>query len=137
MLGPGNELAAKEALRAYPGGLQVGGGINPTNAREYLDAGASHVIVTSYVFREGALDRARLAEVVDAVGASRLVLDLSCRRREAGGPFYVVTDRWQKFTTLALSESTLCELASHCDEVRMRADGVHARGARGGGERLC
>ena len=87
MLGPGNEEAAKAALRAYPGGLQVGGGITPSNAAEYLEAGASHVIVTSYVFREGTLDRGRLAELVKAVGPKRLVLDLSCRRREADGPF--------------------------------------------------
>src|SRR5208283_411134 len=53
MLGPGNETAAREALGAFPGGLQVGGGINSENARPFLDAGASHVIVTSWIFREG------------------------------------------------------------------------------------
>ena len=127
MLGPGNEAAAKAALSAYPGGLQVGGGITPANAPEYLAAGASHVIVTSYVFREGALDRGRLAELVKAVGKQRLVLDLSCRRREPGGPFYVVTDRWQKFTSLALSRDTLAELATHCDEFLVHAVDVEGK----------
>lgn len=71
------------ALRAYPGGMQVGGGITPENAEEYLEAGASHVIVTSYVFREGRLDRERLLKLVERVGKERLVLDLSCRRRRS------------------------------------------------------
>jgi phosphoribosylformimino-5-aminoimidazole carboxamide ribotide isomerase len=127
MLGPGNEEAAKAALCAYPGGLQVGGGITPANAASYLEAGASHVIVTSYVFRDGELDAARLRELVDAVGKERLVLDLSCRRREAGGPFYVVTDRWQKFTNLALSEQTLRELAADCSEFLVHAVDVEGK----------
>jgi len=127
MLGPGNEDAAKAALRAYPGGLQVGGGITPANAMEYIGAGASHVIVTSYVFRDGALDRARLAEIVSAVGPKRLVLDLSCRRKAPGGPFFVVTDRWQKFTNLALSAETLAELATHCDEFLVHAVDVEGK----------
>src|SRR5215207_7115076 len=80
-LGPGNREAALSALRAFPGGLQVGGAITPDNARIYLDAGASHVIVTSYVFRDGRLDAERLQQMLDAVGRARLVLDLSCRRR--------------------------------------------------------
>ena len=127
MLGPGNEEAAKAALGAYPGGLQVGGGITPANANAYLGAGASHVIVTSYVFREGRLDAERLAELVSAVGKERLVLDLSCRRREPGGPFYVVTDRWQKFTSLALSAETLRELAAHCAEFLVHAVDVEGK----------
>lgn len=56
------------ALRAYPGGLQIGGGIHPENAEEYLDAGASHVIVTSYVFRDGQMDREHLNRMVRTVG---------------------------------------------------------------------
>src|SRR6516162_3952766 len=80
-LGPGNEAEARAALAAFPGGLQIGGGINTANARDWLDAGASHVIVTSWVFREGRVDEDRLAELVKTIGQSRLVLDLSCRRR--------------------------------------------------------
>src|SRR5215213_4146397 len=80
-LGPGNHEAALAALRAFPAGMQVGGGITPENARIYLDAGASHVIVTSYVFRDGRVDAERLLSLIDAVGRERLVLDLSCRLR--------------------------------------------------------
>ena len=103
MLGKGNEEAALDALRSYPGGLQVGGGINPENALKYLEAGASHVIVTSYVFRDGGLDQERLDAMVKTVGKERLVLDLSCRSKE--GKYYVVTDRWQKFTDLEVPYS--------------------------------
>lgn len=119
MLGSGNETAATSALAAYPGGLHVGGGINATNARSYLDAGASHVIVTSWVFREGRLDEARLAELVQIVGKSRLVLDLSCRVRD--GEYFVVTDRWQKFTSLRVTQETLQSLANSCDEFLIHA----------------
>lgn len=109
MLGAGNDTEARAALAAYPGGLQIGGGINATNARGWLDAGASHVIVTSWVFREGRVDHARLSELVKIVGRERLVLDLSCRKRD--GQYFVVTDRWQKFTDVMLSAVTLETLA--------------------------
>jgi phosphoribosylformimino-5-aminoimidazole carboxamide ribotide isomerase len=118
-LGPGNETAAREALAAYPGGLQLGGGVNADNARAWLDAGASHVIVTSWIFREGGLDPARLDTLVDTVGRSRLVLDLSCRRR--GSDYFVVTDRWQKLTDLAVNAATLERLAQLCDEFLVHA----------------
>ena len=119
MLGPGNEPAARAALGAYPGGLQLGGGVNLDNARGYLDAGASHVIVTSWVFREGRVDWDRLAALSREVGRQRLVLDLSCRRR--GGDYLVVTDRWQKFTELAVSQEALATLAGYCDEFLIHA----------------
>jgi len=93
MLGAGNEAEARAALKAYPGGLQIGGGIHVDNARAWLDAGASHVIVTSWVFRNGQVDWERLAQLIAAVGKPRLVLDLSCRRR--GEDYLVVPDRWQ------------------------------------------
>ena len=119
MLGPGNEVAARSALAAYPGGLQLGGGVNATNAREWLDAGASHVIVTSWVFRDGSIDWERLAELVKLLGRERLVLDLSCRVRE--GQYFVVTDRWQKFTEVMLSAATLERFASSCAEFLVHA----------------
>ena len=122
MLGPGNESAAREALQAYPGGLQVGGGINRDNARSWLDAGASHVIVTSWVFRDGALDWERLQTLVAELGRDRLVLDLSCRKR--GPDYVVVTDRWQKFTSLTLSRETLERLAPCCAEFLIHAADV-------------
>lgn len=113
-LGPGNSDAALSALRAFPGGLHMGGGITPENAGEYLDAGASHVIVTSYVFTDGHIDMDRLNSLVKAVGRERLVLDLSCRGRD--GEFWIVTDRWQKFTDVSLNPDTLSLFAEHCDE---------------------
>ena len=119
MLGPGNEPAALEALRAYPGGLQIGGGINSENARAYLDAGASHVIVTSWIFRDGRVEWDRLKQLVAQIGKQRLVLDLSCRKR--GGQYFVVTDRWQKFTTMTLSAETLASMAHYCDEFLIHA----------------
>src|SRR6185295_18259544 len=96
MLGPGNEAAAREALAAYPGGLHIGGGVNLDNARGWLDAGASHVIVTSWVFRDGQLDFDRVRALVNVIGKERLVIDLSCRGRD--DEYVVVTDRFQKFT---------------------------------------
>jgi phosphoribosylformimino-5-aminoimidazole carboxamide ribotide isomerase len=119
MLGPGNEAAARRALAAYPGGLQIGGGIRPENARAWLEAGASHVVVTSYVFREGQVDWERLAQLVATVGRERLVLDLSCRRR--GGRYFVVTDRWQKFTNLEVTSPNLRRLAEFCAEFLIHA----------------
>lgn len=118
-LGPGNDAPAREALAAWPGGLQIGGGITAENATEWLDAGASHVIVTSWVFREGRLDRQRLSELVGAIGKARLVLDLSCRKRD--GEYFVCTDRWQKFTELRLTHETLSELAGDCSEFLVHA----------------
>jgi len=119
MLGPGNEAAAREALAAYPGGLQIGGGINAQNARGYLNAGASHVIVTSWVFREGRLDWDRLRQLIDVTGKDRLVLDLSCRRR--GDDYFVVTDRWQKFTEIKVNHDSLQRLAEFCSEFLIHA----------------
>jgi phosphoribosylformimino-5-aminoimidazole carboxamide ribotide isomerase len=131
MLGPGNEEAARAALRAYPGGLQVGGGINLENAASYLDDGASHVIVTSWVFREGTVDWDRLESLVKAVGKERLVIDLSCRRR--GRDHFVVTDRWQKFTDLAVTGQTLDQFAGSCAEFLIHA--VDVEGLCGGIDR--
>src|SRR3954465_10132396 len=119
MLGPGNDGAARAALKAYPGGMHVGGGINLENASGWLEAGASHVIVTSWVFRNGALDRDRLGELIGAIGRERLVLDLSCRRR--GSDYFVVTDRWKNFTDLTISRGTLESLAGSCAEFLVHA----------------
>lgn len=119
MLGPGNEDAAMQALRAYPGGLQLGGGVNADNAQKYLDAGASHVIVTSWIFRDGRVEWERLKDLVGAIGKSRLVLDLSCRKRD--GEYFVVTDRWQKFTSVTLSAETLRRMSDSCDEFLVHA----------------
>jgi len=119
MLGQGNEAAAREALAAFPGGMHIGGGINAANAKAWLDAGASHVIVTSWVFREGRLDRARLAELVASVGKERIVLDLSCRKR--GDEYVVMMDRWRTYTDLVLSAETLRDLSKCCAEFLVHA----------------
>lgn len=141
MLGPGNESPARSALAAFPGGMQIGGGMNAQNARGWLDAGASHIIVTSWVFREGTVDRERLHELVKIVGRSRLVLDLSCRKKVAGRgsgaesrksagsldarpsthDYFVVTDRWEKFTDFVISRETLQMLAGSCAEFLIHA----------------
>jgi phosphoribosylformimino-5-aminoimidazole carboxamide ribotide isomerase len=119
MLGPGNESEACSALAAFPGGMHIGGGINAANARNWLEAGASHVIVTSWVFREGRVDWERLDELLKAIGKDRLVLDLSCRKR--GENYFVVTDRWQKFTELIVNEETLQKFSAYCAEFLIHA----------------
>ena len=116
---------AFKALMAYPGGLQAGGGINADNAHEFIEAGASHVIVTSYVFREGHIDIDRLKKLNEAVGRDRIVLDLSCRYRD--GAYYIVTDRWQKMTDVRVCERTLDELSGYCDEFLVHAVDVEGK----------
>lgn len=131
MLGPGCEEAAFSALAAYPGGLQVGGGINPKNAAKYLEAGASHVIVTSYVFREGRLDIERLEEFVAAAGGpDRVILDLSCRRHPSDplGPYYVVMDKWKTFTDMQVTKATLKHLSTYCAEFLVHGVDVEGKG---------
>ena len=116
---------ALQALHAYPGGLQVGGGIHDGNAHEFLDAGASHVIVTSFVFRDGKISWENLERLEKAVGKEHLVLDLSCRRKD--GQYYIVTDRWQKFTEVPVTRQTLQEFSSHCDEFLIHAVDVEGK----------
>ena len=116
---------ALEALKAYPGGMQIGGGIREDNAESFLDAGASHVIVTSYVFKNGVINWENLEKLERAVGKEHLVLDLSCRKRD--GSYYIVTDRWQKYTDVVLNEQTIAELSSHCDELLVHAVDVEGK----------
>ncbi|GMI20693.1 hypothetical protein TrRE_jg6269 [Triparma retinervis] len=132
MLGGGNLPAATSALAAYPGGLQVGGGVNDTNAESWISSGASHVIVTSWVFRGGKVDYERLETLVRLVGKERIVLDLSCRRRgeDGEGPYYVVTDRWQTYTDTEVNPGTLKALSEYCAEFLVH--GVENEGKRCG-----
>ncbi len=109
-----DRMEAVKALEAFPGGLQAGGGITDENAAYFIHKGASHVIVTSFVFSDGEIRYDRLERLRDAVGKEHLVLDLSCRKKE--GDYYVVTDRWQKFTKEKMSGSLLKELEVYCDE---------------------
>lgn len=116
---------ARLALSTYPGGLQIGGGITADNAFSFLDMGASHVIVTSYVFKDGEINYTNLKKIRDVVGKDRLVLDLSCRKR--GDKYYIVTDRWQKFTNVSLCEETLDLLMEYCDEYLIHAVDVEGK----------
>ena len=121
-LGPGNKEEALKALAAWPNALQFGGGVNQGNAAEFLQAGASHVIVTSYLFEGGQFSWQRLEALKAETGKSRLVLDLSCRRTDTG--WNIATDRWQTVTETAVDGQTLSELASHCDEFLIHAADV-------------
>lgn len=116
---------AKLALTEYPGGLQLGGGITAENAEKFLDMGASHVIVTSYVFKNGRVDYERLNALVKEVGREHLVLDLSCRKRE--GQYYIVTDRWQQFTDEVISKETIEKLQDYADEFLIHAVDVEGK----------
>lgn len=119
---------ALSALAAYPEGLQIGGGITADNAADYLDAGASHVIVTSYVFKDGRINFENLHKLKNEIGKKRLVLDLSCRMQN--GDYYIVTDRWQKYTNVILNEKTMDMLSEFCDEFLIHA--VDVEGKAGG-----
>jgi len=118
-LGVGNDAQITKALSAYPGGLQVGGGVTAENALAYLEKGASHVIVTSYIFNNGALHKDHLEEMVALVGKDKLVLDLSCRKKD--GIYYVVTNRWQKFTQFEINEENIRFLEGYADEFLVHA----------------
>ncbi len=126
LLGPGNDEAARSALRAYPGGLQVGGGITTDNAEDWLNAGASHVIVTSFLFQNGDLSPERLASMTKTTGKERLVIDLSCRRG-ADGHYYVATNRWQTVTPTRLTGELVRQLEPFCAEFLVHAADVEGK----------
>jgi phosphoribosylformimino-5-aminoimidazole carboxamide ribotide isomerase len=124
-LGKGNESAAKAALAAWPGGMQIGGGINIDNAAIWLDHGASAVIVTSWVFHGGIINIDRLEKLVKAIGKEHLVLDLSCRKKE--NAYMIVTDRWQTFTREAVTHELLDRLSAYCAEYLIHAVDVEGK----------
>lgn len=115
---------ARLALGEFPGGLQIGGGVNLANAEAFLEMGASHVIVTSFIFKDGRVDLDRLSQLSALVGKERLTLDLSCKKR--GEDYYIVSDRWQKFTDVKLCAETMEKLSRYCDEFL-----IHAADAEG------
>jgi len=119
---------AIKALKIYPSGLQIGGGIQSLNAKEFLDAGASKVIVSSFIFTKDQLDVAKLKELTSIVGRDNLVLDLSCRKK--GTDYYVVIDRWQTFTDFIISADSLQVLSRYCDEFLIH--GVDVEGKKQG-----
>ena len=126
MLGPGNEAAAIEAVSAAPNFLQVGGGLNAENGEVYLKSGASHLIFTSYVFIDGQIKHENLDKLKKNYGKERIVLDLSCRKR-SDGFYYIVTDRWQKFTDFQLTAENLKYLADYADEFLIHAVDVEGK----------
>lgn len=125
MLGPNNVEAALEAIKTYPRGLQIGGGINLENAPEWLDAGASHLIVTSFVFHDGQIDWLNLKKLSSTVGREHLVLDLSCR--EENSFFRIMTERWQSPTEVTITNETLEKLAEYCSEFLIHATDVEGK----------
>lgn len=116
---------AYKALSAFEGGLQIGGGITDENACEFLERGASHVIVTSFVFKNGEVNFSNLKRLVNKIGKDKLVLDLSCRRKN--DEYYIVTDRWQKFTNIKLDPSSLDMFSEYCDEFLIHAVDVEGK----------
>ena len=116
---------ARLALRCFPKGLQIGGGITSDNAVDFIKAGASHIIVTSYVFKDGGVNIENLRSLVSAVGKDKIVLDLSCRKRE--DKYYIVTDRWQRFTDTEVNEQTFLDLYKYCDEFLVHAVDVEGK----------
>lgn len=125
------KMQAMKALAAYPQGMQIGGGITAENAEEYLSAGASHVIVTSYVFKNGKIHWENLKRLCETVGKEHIVLDLSCRKKD--DVYYIVTERWQTFTQVELTKEVLTELAGYCDEFLVH--GVDVEGKASGVEK--
>lgn len=121
-LGPGNETAAREALAAWPQGLQIGGGINAHNATQWIDAGASKIIVTSWCFVDGQFSEARAEELAQTVGREHVVLDLSCRRDQSG--WRIATDRWQTVTDTHINGETLQRLSTYAAEYLIHAADV-------------
>ncbi len=108
--------------------MQVGGGIKGYNAMSYINQGATHVIVTSYIFNDGQLHQGHLEEMVETVGKDHLVLDLSCRKKE--DCYYVVTNRWQKFTNFEVNEENIRFLEQYCNEFLVHA--VDVEGLKSG-----
>ncbi|MBQ8040761.1 MAG: phosphoribosylformimino-5-aminoimidazole carboxamide ribotide isomerase [Lachnospiraceae bacterium] len=113
------------AVQTFPGALQVGGGITAENAAEYIANGADKVIVTSYVFKDGEIQYDNLQKLIASVGKEHIVLDLSCRKKE--GKYYIVTDRWQKFTNVEVTHEVLGELSSYCSEFLIHAVDVEGK----------
>ena len=120
----------EKALQAYPGGLQIGGGITLENASHFIREGASHVIVTSYIFNEGNYIESNLKKLSEKLGKDKIVVDLSCRKKD--GKYYVVTNRWQKFSNMELTEENLDRLSKYCDEFLVH--GVDVEGLSAGVE---
>jgi len=129
MLGPGNEEAATGALKAYPGGMQIGGGITKENALKYIEAGAAAIIVTSYIFPNGKFSFERLKAISGEVGRERLVVDLSCYKIEGVGSWEwgVAINRWQTITDFYVTKENLEMIFEYCFEFLIHSAGVEGK----------
>ncbi|QRG39406.1 phosphoribosylformimino-5-aminoimidazole carboxamide ribotide isomerase [Candidozyma auris] len=129
---PANNEAAQLALETWPNHLQVGGGITIDNADAWLNMGASHVIVTSWLFTKNThdewnLDMERLIKISNKIGKENLVVDLSCRRVIGDDDeisWFVATNKWQTITKCKLSSELLDMLSEFCDEFLIHAADV-------------
>lgn len=130
MLGQGNKAEALNALNTFPGGMQVGGGINDSNYKEYLDNGASHIIVTSYIFEQGQVNLDKVKNISSKTGAGNLVIDLSCKLYN--NTYYVVSNKWKDITDFELTRENLGKLSKYCDEFLIHA--AHIEGKRQGAD---
>ncbi|KAB8416332.1 hypothetical protein FH972_024852 [Carpinus fangiana] len=121
MLGPGNDAAAYEALAAWPGKLQVGGGITERNAADWIGAGAEKVIITSALFPNASFSMDKLQSILSVVPVSQLVIDLSCRRRPSTDGWVVATNKWQTLTDFEITKENIQLLEQHCSEFLIHA----------------
>ncbi len=124
-LGEGNDDAASRALSAWPDGLQLGGGLNLDNGQQWIEKGASHLIVTSWLFSAGELDWERVRLLAKEIGSSRLVIDLSCRK--SGEAWNVATDRWRTTTNTLVNKELFERLAPYCDEFLVHSADVEGK----------
>jgi phosphoribosylformimino-5-aminoimidazole carboxamide ribotide isomerase len=120
---------AKEALAVFPGGMQIGGGVNDKNAASFLEMGASAVIVTSFIFTDGQINKERL-RIISERAKGKLVLDLSVRAK--GGEYFITTDRWKTVTDVKLNFETMDYLAGFSSEFLVHA--ADAEGLREGAD---
>jgi len=106
--------------------MQIGGGITLENAAHWLTAGASHIIVTSYLFApDGTFLPERLTQLAAEIGKENLVIDLSCRRNKNKSERWTVAmNRWQTLTDLHITTENLDHIAQHCDELLIHAADV-------------
>lgn len=125
MLGSGNESQAERAISAYPNGLQIGGGINLNNAKFWLDKGASHVIITSWLFDNGMVSFDKLKLLNKSIGKKNLVIDLSCRKKN--NDYFVVINKWQTFTETIINKETIQKISEFCDELLIHAVDVEGK----------
>lgn len=106
----------------------IGGGVNSENAKDFINMGASHVIVTSFAFKGGTILWRNIKALDAAVGKEHVVLDVSAVKKE--DRYFIATDRWQNISDIELTDELLTKLSDHCDEFLVHA--VLAEGKKSG-----